>query len=46
VILFLGETGSGKTRMINYFLNAVLNIKFTDKIRYILIDEEAIKHPG
>jgi tRNA A37 threonylcarbamoyladenosine biosynthesis protein TsaE len=46
VILFLGETGAGKTRMINYFVNAVHAIKYSDNIRYILIDEYSIKKPG
>ena len=38
--MVLGETGSGKTTFLNAFLNFVLDIKFEDNKRYILIEEE------
>jgi Cdc6-like AAA superfamily ATPase len=39
-ILFIGETGSGKTSSINFFLNSYLGVDFKDNIRFKLIQEE------
>ena len=38
-IIVIGETGSGKTTLINSFINFLMNIKLTDDFRYVLIDE-------
>lgn len=38
-ILFVGQSGTGKTTFINAFSNIILGIKPKDKFRYILIDE-------
>ena len=40
IILFAGKTGSGKTTVINAFVNIVKGIKLGDLIRYKLIDEK------
>lgn len=40
VILYVGKTGDGKTTNINAFINVLYGVKFTDKFRYILIEEE------
>lgn len=38
-IIVIGETGSGKTTLINSFINFLMNIQITDDFRYVLIDE-------
>ena len=39
MILLIGETGSGKTTMINSLINFLNDIGLNDNFRYILIDE-------
>ncbi|XP_042889276.1 uncharacterized protein LOC122264445 [Penaeus japonicus] len=39
VILMIGQTGAGKTRLLNAMLNYILNVKFEDSFRYTLKDE-------
>ena len=44
VILLAGETGSGKTTLINFIVNQLYGIEFQDKFRFKLIDDnEEIK---
>ena len=40
VLLFCGETGSGKTTAINAFFNILKGIKFEDNYRFILITDQ------
>ena len=39
MILLIGETGSGKTTMINSLINFLNDIGLNNNFRYILIDE-------
>jgi len=36
-IMAVGETGTGKTTLLNCYLNYLLGIELTDKFRYIII---------
>ena len=40
VILLIGQTGNGKTTLINFLINALLGIKYDDDFRYKIIVEE------
>ena len=40
IILFIGEIGSGKTTLINGFLNTLCGIQFEDDFRYIIDEQE------
>lgn len=42
-IVFLGETGSGKTTLVNRIANSFKNIQFTDKLRYVLAYPDSIE---
>ena len=39
-LLLVGQTGTGKTTFLNSFINFLLNIKYSDNIRYLLVNEE------
>ena len=39
-IILLGQTGTGKTTLINRLINYLTGIKFEDKFRYKIIEEE------
>ena len=38
-IVVLGQTGCGKTTLVDSFLNYILGVDFFDKFRYKLVDE-------
>lgn len=42
IFLVIGETGSGKTTLINSFVNAVMGIQIDTDFRYVLVKEENI----
>ena len=42
-IIVIGETGSGKTTLVNCLINFLMDIKKDDDFRYIIVDEEDIK---
>jgi len=39
-ILLLGQTGVGKTSLINSFVNYLMDVKYNDNFRYKLIDDQ------
>ena len=38
-ILIMGQTGAGKTTLVDAYLNYLLGIDFYDEFRYKLVDE-------
>ena len=38
-MLIMGQTGAGKTTLVNAFLNCLLGICYEDQFRYVLVDE-------
>jgi polynucleotide 5'-kinase involved in rRNA processing len=42
VILLVGQTGSGKSTMIDLIINYLMGIDFDDVIRYKLVDEREL----
>ena len=45
-IMVVGETGTGKTTLLNCYLNYLLGIELTDKFRYKIIYEDKSKFGG
>ncbi|XP_047012483.1 uncharacterized protein LOC108268227 isoform X2 [Ictalurus punctatus] len=43
-ILLLGETGTGKTTLINAMVNYILGVKFTDKVWFEITEEGGDNH--
>ena len=43
IILVLGQMHSGKTTLLNSFVNALCDIQFHDNFRYVIIDESLNK---
>ena len=41
-LIIVGKTGTGKTTLVDSFINFLLGIEFYDQFRYRLIDEEDI----
>ena len=39
----MGQTGAGKTTMVDSLLNFLLGIEYYDKFRYKLVDESALQ---
>ena len=44
--MVVGETGTGKTTLLNCYLNYLLGIELTDKFRYKIIHEDKTKFGG
>ena len=42
IVMVVGETGSGKSTLINGMLNYILGVKFEDPFRFKVIDEEKL----
>ena len=45
-IMVVGETGTGKTTLLNCYLNYLLGIEISDKFRYKIIYEDPSKFRG
>ena len=41
-LLIMGQTGTGKTTLVDSFINYLLGIEFYDKFRYKLVDERKL----
>lgn len=44
--LVLGQTGTGKTTLLDAFVNKIAEIQYTDNWRYQLVDESALNSPS
>lgn len=45
-ILVVGETGAGKTTMLNAMLNYCEGVRYNDTFRYELVDERKLREKG